>query len=188
LLLDSRVVAGLGRLLNLETPTVVTGSDLTLELFEQVIGRNEAVTVVGTTVAAVDALKSRFQLTRVAHHCPAFGFERSERLIDECAEFVEAHPARFVFLACGAPRQEILAHRILARQVATGIGLCIGAAIDQIGGYEKRAPRFIRANGLEWAWRIVKEPKRLGLRYLDDLKIIKLLVVEKRKYGVWFKS
>ena len=181
LLLDSRVVYALGKALRLAVPPVVTGSDLTLDLFERWIEPDEPVTIVGTTAASVTQLRARYRLSNVAHHCPPIGFESSAALVEQCAAFVEAHPSRFVFLACGAPRQEILAHRILKRERATGIGLCIGAAIDQIGGYETRAPTWIRHNGLEWSWRLVRQPGRMGRRYLANTRILTLLLAEARR-------
>ena len=176
--LDSRVVRGIGKLLRLNVPPVVTGSDLTFELLENWINTDEPVTIVGTTPSAVAELCARYRLSRVSHHCPPFGFERESQLVEQCAQFVEDHPARFVFLACGAPRQEILAHHIARRGRATGIGLCIGAAVDQVGGHETRAPTWIRRNGLEWGWRLGREPGRLGRRYLSDTNIFLLLLNE----------
>lgn len=179
--LDSRVVRGISKIVRLPVPPVVTGSDLTLELLEHWIEPNEPLTVVGTTLAAVERLRVRYRLSRVAHHCPPFDFERSIELVEQCAEFVEGHPSRFVFLACGAPRQEILAHRILQRGRASGIGLCIGSAVDQIGGHEARAPAWIRRNGLEWGWRLGREPARMARRYLTDTRIFMLLLTEARR-------
>jgi exopolysaccharide biosynthesis WecB/TagA/CpsF family protein len=179
--LDSRVVRGIAKMLRLPVPPVVAGSDLTLELLERWIDPGEPITVVGTTSAAVERLSARYRLSRVAHHCPPFGFERSSGLVEQCADFVEAHPSRFVFLACGAPRQEILAHRISQRGRASGIGLCIGAAVDQIGGHETRAPAWIRRNGLEWGWRLGRDPLRLGRRYIADTNIVMLLLAEARR-------
>ncbi len=184
LILDSRVVQGIGKALRLPVPPVVTGSDLTLELFERWIEPDEPVTIVGTTMASVAILRARYRLSNVAHHCPPLGFESSGELVEQCAAFVEANPSRFVFLACGAPRQEILAHRIMQRGGATGIGLCIGAAIDQIGGYEARAPAWIRRNGLEWSWRLLRQPGRMGRRYLANTRIFKLLLTEARGHRI----
>ena len=82
--LDSRVVRGIGKMLRLPVPPVVTGSDLTLELLVHWIEPNEPVTVVGTTREAVERLCVRYRLSRVAHHCPPFGFERSNELVEEC--------------------------------------------------------------------------------------------------------
>lgn len=181
LLLDSRVVHSIGRRLRLKVPPVVTGSDLTSELLQRWIEPDDPITIVGTTQAAVACLRTRFRLSRLAHHCPPFGFERDPELVERCAEFVEAHPARFVFLACGAPRQEILAHRILRRGGASGVGLCIGVAVDQVGGHETRAPAWVRHHALEWSWRLMHEPRRMGRRYLSNVEIFSLLLAEARR-------
>jgi N-acetylglucosaminyldiphosphoundecaprenol N-acetyl-beta-D-mannosaminyltransferase len=181
LLLDSRVVHGIARMLRLPVPPVVTGSDLTATLLGRWIDPNEPITIVGTTREAVSCLRGKYKLSNVAHHCPPFGFEKSQNLIEECAAYVEDHPARFVLFACGAPRQEILAHRIFQRGRATGIGLCIGSALDQLGGLEKRAPAWMRHHGLEWLWRVLRSPSRMAGRYLADVRIFALLVAEARR-------
>jgi N-acetylglucosaminyldiphosphoundecaprenol N-acetyl-beta-D-mannosaminyltransferase len=179
LLLDSRVVRRLARALGLRVPPVVTGSDLTAQLFKHWIAPDEPLTIIGTTLESVAHLVRTFSLTQVAHFAPPFGFESDPKLIDQCVQFVHSHPARFIFLACGTPRQELLAHRIEETGGASGIGLCIGAAIDQIGGIETRAPQWMRSAGFEWCWRISRDPKRLGLRYLQDLAIIPALIRER---------
>jgi N-acetylglucosaminyldiphosphoundecaprenol N-acetyl-beta-D-mannosaminyltransferase len=179
LLLDSRIVSRLGRTLGLRVPTVVTGSDLTAELLGRWIAPDEPITIIGTTPDSVAQLARTYSLTRVAHFAPPFGFEADPAMIERCVQFAQAHPARFIFLACGAPRQELLAHRIAESGAVSGIGLCIGAAIDQIGGVEARAPQWLRTAGLEWSWRVAREPKRLGLRYLRDLAIIADLIRER---------
>ncbi len=181
LLLDSRVVRALGRLLGLAVPAVVTGSDLTELLFRSWIRADEPVTVVGTTAASIECLRRKYRLTRIEHFAPPFGFEHDPQMIEQCVRFVAARKARFVFLACGAPRQELLAHRIAEDGAATGIGLCVGAAIDQIGGLDRRAPVWLRRCALEWSWRIIREPKRLGLRYLRDLSIVPALLDERAR-------
>jgi N-acetylglucosaminyldiphosphoundecaprenol N-acetyl-beta-D-mannosaminyltransferase len=62
--LDSRVVRGIGKMLQLPVPPVVAGSDLTLELLERWIDPGEPITVVGTTSAAVERLSARYRLSR----------------------------------------------------------------------------------------------------------------------------
>ena len=188
LLLDSRVVHRLARWIGLSPSSVVTGSDLTALLFEQCIAADEPVTIIGTTAAAVASLEARFNLSQVAHFAPPFGFETDPAMMDRCIGFIEAHSSRFVFLACGSPRQEMLAHRVTQRGRSTGIGLCVGAAIDQIGGLQPRAPSWMRQAGLEWSWRILREPRRLGLRYLQDLSIIPALLAEHRRRAAEAKS
>jgi N-acetylglucosaminyldiphosphoundecaprenol N-acetyl-beta-D-mannosaminyltransferase len=44
--------------------------------------------------------------------------------------------------------------------------LGVGAAIDFIAGTAKRAPRWMSSSGLEWLFRLLKEPRRMWRRYL----------------------
>ena len=44
--------------------------------------------------------------------------------------------------------------------------VCGGAIIDFMGGKTSRAPTWIRSTGMEWAWRLAQEPKRLFERYI----------------------
>ncbi len=65
-----------------------------------------------------------------------------------------------VCLAIGSPRQELLARRLCERQPGLfSIGL--GGAFDVYSGRVRRAPRLFRVLGLEWLWRMMKEPRRL---------------------------
>ena len=42
----------------------------------------------------------------------------------------------------------------------------VGAAFDFVAGSKRQAPRWMQRNGLEWLFRLVSEPRRLGRRYL----------------------
>lgn len=182
-LLDSRVVARLARLFGLLAPPVVTGSDLTAALFDRVVKPDDAVVVLGGSEEVAAALAARYRLARLAHHNPPMGFDRDPEALEAALRFVEVHPARFVFLAVGSPRQEIVAEALVRRGKATGIGLCIGASLLFLTGVERRAPRPVRQAGLEWAWRLAGDPKRLARRYLvDSPRIVQLLWREARRH------
>jgi exopolysaccharide biosynthesis WecB/TagA/CpsF family protein len=56
-----------------------------------------------------------------------------------------------------------------------GLALCVGAALDFITGTQKRAPRFARRLGLEWAHRLLTNPRRMWRRYLVEGPAIFLL-------------
>jgi exopolysaccharide biosynthesis WecB/TagA/CpsF family protein len=95
--------------------------------------------------------------------------------------FVEDNPARLTFLAVGAPRQEMVAQVLAARGIAIGTGLCVGASLDFLAGVERRAPALVQQAGLEWAWRLTQNPRRLWRRYLvDDPAILRLIWREAR--------
>jgi exopolysaccharide biosynthesis WecB/TagA/CpsF family protein len=182
-LLDSRVVARLARLLGLPAPPVVTGSDLTATIFAGTLRRDEPVTILGGEPEVVATVAARYGLTRIAHHNPPMGFDRDPAALEAALAFIETHPARFIFLAVGSPRQEVVAARLVERGVARGTGLCIGASLLFLAGEEKRAPRLLQHAGLEWAWRLAQDPKRLARRYLSNTAILRLLWEERRSRG-----
>lgn len=179
-LLDSRVVFGLARLLGLAVPPVVTGSDLTAHLLASHLRPRERITIVGLAPAWLPALTARCGLAPPAHYNPPFGFENDPGVVDAVVAFVRTNPARFVFLAVGSPRQELLAAAILARGGATGIGLCIGAGLEFLAGARRRAPRFVSRCGLEWLFRLVSEPRRMFRRYVITSPAVIILLVRQR--------
>lgn len=181
-LLDSRVVGRLARALGLPSPPVVPGSDLTAALFREVLRPDDPVTILGAPPVAVEALARRWGLTRLAHHDPPMGFDRDPAALEAALGFVEANPARFTLLCVGSPRQEIVAAALRERGRATGLGLCVGASLLFLAGLERRAPAAVQRAGLEWAWRLARDPRRLARRYLvEDPAILRLLWREARR-------
>lgn len=73
-----------------------------------------------------------------------------------------------VFLGVGVPKQERLALELL-QQLDHGVVLCVGATIDFLAGTVRRSPRWVRRSGLEWAYRIAVEPRRMLGRYAAAL-------------------
>lgn len=71
-----------------------------------------------------------------------------------------------LWLGVGNPRQVIIAHKL--RPLLTGvtwIRTC-GGLFDFLAQKNKRAPLFLQKAGLEWAWRVAMEPRRLLWRYV----------------------
>ncbi|WP_175484722.1 WecB/TagA/CpsF family glycosyltransferase [Palleronia marisminoris] len=76
-------------------------------------------------------------------------------------------PARIIVLAMGMPKQERVAamiREVRADRPCTII--CGGAIVDFIAGRHPRAPLWMRERGLEWAFRLGREPRRLFSRYV----------------------
>jgi N-acetylglucosaminyldiphosphoundecaprenol N-acetyl-beta-D-mannosaminyltransferase len=78
-----------------------------------------------------------------------------------------ASPARVIFVALGAPKQEMWmkAH---AAELHDRVLIGVGAAVDVLGGRMREAPRWVTSSGLEWLFRLAQEPRRLSRRYLWD--------------------
>jgi N-acetylglucosaminyldiphosphoundecaprenol N-acetyl-beta-D-mannosaminyltransferase len=54
--------------------------------------------------------------------------------------------------------------------------MVVGGTLDMLTGRVRRAPRLIQRMGLEWAWRLSREPRRLWRRYLvDDTQLARYL-------------
>lgn len=179
-LLDSRVVARAARALGLAAPRVATGSDLTRILLARHLAPGERLTIVGLAPARLPALIARTGIAPPAHLDPPRGFERDGAAWEAAIAFVLAHPSRFVLLAVGSPRQELLAAAIAATGRATGTALCVGASLDFLSGAARRAPDWMQRAGLEWLHRLAQDPARLARRYLiDDPPIFALLLRER---------
>ena len=173
---DSRVLQTLLRVMFGRRIPLATGSDLSAALFQQVIGPEDPICVIGGDQALADSLRARFGLRRLVQVIPSYGFIHDPAEIARCIAFVQAHPSRFVFIACGAPQSEILAANIVAAGGSVGLGLCIGASLEFITGQKQRAPMIWQRLGMEWLFRVLQEPKRLGRR-LFTLQLPLLLVV-----------
>ncbi len=91
------------------------------------------------------------------------GWDRPERRDDLAARLRDASP-NLTFVGIGAPRQELLAHEL--KQVVAGPIICCGAAVEVLAGVRPRAPQILQRLGLEWAFRLAIEPRRLARRYL----------------------
>jgi N-acetylglucosaminyldiphosphoundecaprenol N-acetyl-beta-D-mannosaminyltransferase len=122
-------------------------------------------------------LSRRYQGLRiVGASSPSPTFDPYSSEADEAIERIRASGARLCFAALGAPRQEIFAARCLDKLPGTGL-LCIGAALDFIANTQNRAPRFTQKAGLEWAWRMMRDPRRLGPRYARCMAVIPRLAI-----------
>lgn len=179
-LLDSQVVATMARGCGMLAPRVATGSDLTELLLQRHIHPDEKITIIGLRPAWLPALVERCGLAQPVHYDPPMGFANDPAAFRDTVAFILAHPARFVFLAVGSPGQEHLAAAVAATGRATGTGLCIGASLAFLAGAERRAPGWMQRDGLEWAFRLASNPRRLARRYLlDSPRIVPMLLRER---------
>jgi N-acetylglucosaminyldiphosphoundecaprenol N-acetyl-beta-D-mannosaminyltransferase len=166
-LLDSRFLSHIFRAAFGKRIGVCTGSDLTARLFSQVIAPTDSIVLIGGSAEQAQLLVQTYALQSLHHYNPPMRFIRDSDEVEACLRFVEAHsPFRFCFIAVGAPQQEILAQMLKKRGIARGLALCVGASINFITGRERRAPRWMQATGLEWAYRLAIDPRRLAKRYL----------------------
>jgi exopolysaccharide biosynthesis WecB/TagA/CpsF family protein len=166
-LLDSRFLAHTVGLVKRQVLRVCLGSDLTTAMLNSVIKPLDVVVLVGGTPRQAQILREKYGLSRLHHIDPPMKFIRDPVAVERCLREIEAvGPFRFCFLAIGSPQQEIIAQKLKERSIVRGLALCVGAAIDFLTGVEKRAPLWMQEAGLEWLYRLTRNPKRLWTRYL----------------------
>ena len=104
---------------------------------------------------------------------PVFSDEDNKAMIDE----VNAVQPDVLFIGMTAPKQEKWAHSHFD-ELQVGHVCCIGAVFDFYAGKINRAPNWMIKIGMEWFYRLVKEPKRMWRRYLiGNMKFAGYLVL-----------
>jgi exopolysaccharide biosynthesis WecB/TagA/CpsF family protein len=166
-LLDSRFFAHTVGLVRRQMLRVCLGSDLTTGMMNSIIKPLDATILVGGTPEQAQILRERYGLVRLRHIDPPMNLIRDPLAVEACLREIEAaSPFRYCFLAIGSPQQEIIAQQLKERGIARGLALCVGAAINFLTGIERRAPVWVQQAGLEWLYRLSRNPRRLWKRYL----------------------
>lgn len=83
---------------------------------------------------------------------------------DEAVEEIKSSGAAITLVGLGCPRQEVFAYEM--RGALSMPLLAVGAAFNFHAGLLPQAPPWLQRRGLEWFYRLVKEPRRLWRRYL----------------------
>jgi len=81
-------------------------------------------------------------------------------LSEEKKQIINNFSAQILFVSLGFPQQEKLIYHQLKNMTSVKIALGIGGTFDFIAGKIKRAPNWLQYLGLEWLWRLIKQPNR----------------------------
>ena len=112
----------------------------------------------GVAAIAADVLRSRHAGLEIAGCHDGYFSQAQEPAV---LATIAASGARVVLVALGFPRQEMWA-RAHAAELGPVLCIGIGGSLDVISGRLRRAPGVLRALGLEWLYRLVTQPHRLG--------------------------
>lgn len=169
-LADGMPVVWASRILGAPLPAKVSGSDLAAPLLERAAREQMRIYLLGggpgAAERAAQTIEDRWRgITIAGTSAPHVRVDapRSE-LLALAAPVIDAKPD-LVFVCLGAPKQEILMHAV-HRELSPAVLLGLGAVVDFLAGTVTRAPRWMSDNGLEWAYRLGKEPRRMWRRYL----------------------
>jgi N-acetylglucosaminyldiphosphoundecaprenol N-acetyl-beta-D-mannosaminyltransferase len=143
-------------------PGRVTGTDLIPPLARRAAEKGWRLFLLGAAEGVADEvaelLETRFPGLAVAGcHAGVAGPEGDQ----ESLALITAARPDIVLVAYGAPRQELWIARNLAHLPA-GVGVGVGGAFDYLSGRVARAPGWMRRAGLEWLYRLFRQPWRVG--------------------------
>lgn len=174
---DGQPLVLISRLLRLPLQTKLSGSDLLAPVLIAAARDGVPVFLFGSTPENVQVAEAKLLVTTpgldiVGRASPIYDAADPDtpEFLDALAS-LHASKARLIIMAFGSPKQEVMVDRLRDRLPA-GCYCCFGAAIDFSAGAVRRAPTVMSKLGIEWMWRLAREPKRLWRRYLvDDIGI-----------------
>jgi N-acetylglucosaminyldiphosphoundecaprenol N-acetyl-beta-D-mannosaminyltransferase len=167
------------RLLGFQVRERVAGIDLFERLLLLAAGRGLPVfllgatdTVVARTAAVVSA---RYPGLQIAGYHHGYFWNGEESVVEE----IRSSGARLLFVAITSPRKENFINRWKDR-LDVDFVMGVGGTFDVVAGKVCRAPRWMQRCGLEWAFRVGQEPRRMWKRYFVTNSAFALMLLKAR--------
>ncbi len=162
-------------------PERVAGSDLIFHLCDLSARKGRRLFFLGAPEGvaeeAAEKLRNRYPgIQVVGTECPPFR-KPTEAEHDQLLARIRAANPDVLFVAFGQPKGERWIFENLER---LGVPVCVqvGASLEFAAGRFARAPRWMQRTGLEWAFRLLQEPRRLFLRYAHNAWFMGRMIVQ----------
>lgn len=175
---DGAGVVWAGKKIHTPFPERVTGVDLTMGLLALAEKKGWKVYFLGAKPEAVEKAVLRVlsqypQLEICGYHHGYFPKQEIDQVVSNIYK-VEPH---LLFVALGVPRQEQFIQENFS-QLAVPVSIGVGGTFDVLAGIVNRAPRWMQKWGLEWLYRLLKEPRRF----------VRILALPRFTWAVWRQS
>ncbi|MBR3576987.1 MAG: WecB/TagA/CpsF family glycosyltransferase [Clostridia bacterium] len=141
-------------------PERCSGYDISLELIKQMSKTGSSVYLFGASPGVAETAKKKIEeanpgINIVGYHDGYFDAEEEKNIINDINE----KKPNLLFVCLGSPKQEKWIYDNLDKlDINAALGL--GGCLDVYAGNVKRAPKIFIKLGLEWFYRLIKEPKR----------------------------
>jgi N-acetylglucosaminyldiphosphoundecaprenol N-acetyl-beta-D-mannosaminyltransferase len=164
----------------LSLPERVAGADLVFELSAQAAKKGHRLFFLGGAEGAAEEAALRLGgrypgLQVVGTECPPFRDLNDDEHAAMIGRICSAHPD-ILFVAFGQPKGELWIDRHFEK-LGVPVSVQVGAALEFAAGKVRRAPRWMQKIGLEWAFRLGLEPRRLFGRYARNAWFISRMIV-----------
>jgi len=181
--IDGMGVVWGARLLGFDVPERVAGVDLFERLLQMAAERGLPVFLLGATDAVVSRaakmVADRYPALEIAGHHHGFFWDDEERVV----ELIRSSGARLLFVAITSPKKENFINRWKDR-LGVDFVMGVGGTFDVVAGKVRRAPEWMQRTGLEWAFRVAQEPRRMWKRYFITNNKFALMLIKSRVASV----
>ncbi|MBK5240535.1 WecB/TagA/CpsF family glycosyltransferase [Clostridium sp.] len=156
-----------------------------VELMERIVKKcekeNQGIYLLGATKETVDMcninLRTKYRkLDILGSHDGYFEIDNCEEILKE----IENVNPKVLFVAMGCPRQEIFIAKYMDR-LPCSVFMGVGGSFDIIAGNLKRAPKWMINIGMEWLYRVAKEPFRI--KRLSSIPKFILMVIKDKYFS-----
>lgn len=147
----------------------VTGVDLVWELAKMASENDWSIYFLGAAPGvakkATNKLRLIYQNLKIAGASIGEPKFSQKQIVHE----IKKSKADILLVAYGAPKQDKFIYKNL-NKLGVKVAIGVGGSFDFITGIQKRAPVWMRKIGLEWLWRLIREPKRAGRIFTATVK------------------
>jgi N-acetylglucosaminyldiphosphoundecaprenol N-acetyl-beta-D-mannosaminyltransferase len=163
---DGQPLVWLAPLFGHRLPERVAGIDLLEQLADRAAGQGHSLYLLGAeddtlATAASELIRRHPGLVVAGQHHGFLGDGAAE-----VAGAINASGAAILIVGMGSPRQERFIDDHWDK-LGVNIAIGVGGSFEVLAKRVHRAPRWVQALGMEWAFRLLQEPRRLGRRYLE---------------------
>ena len=163
---DGKPLVWTARWLKSPVPEKVSGVDLMKSLLEEGDKRGLSIFLLGTTQERLDVLervlRAKYPNVKIAGTRNGY-FKQPDW--PDVVKLIRDSKADLLLVGMPAPFKEVWCEE-QREALATPVMLGVGGAFDVMAGFVPRAPLVMQEAGMEWAWRLAMEPKKLWKRYL----------------------
>ncbi len=162
-----------GRLFGVDFPERVSGVDFVWDLAKFAAEHHYTLYLAGGKPGVAKAATENI-ISRLRNREIVVGWE-----VEPTVEKIRTARPDILFVALGHGRQEKWIAQHLKELPSVKVAMGVGGAFDFISGRIVRAPRFLRLLGLEWLWRLIRQPWRITRIYNAVIRFPFLVVKEK---------
>ncbi len=156
-------------------PARVTGTDILAQFLSPKTTPNPKIFLLGAAQGVATKLSKTHPQANIVG---TFSGSPSPKDTTKAVEKINDTAPAILFVAFGAPAQEIWINQNLHKIPSVKVAIGVGGAFDFLSGKLKRAPKILQKLGLEWLYRLIQEPRRIKRIYNATIKF-PLAVIKK---------